>query len=179
MRRQEDLSDKHVPLRIWWTLEDQITRDADSVLNWLGRGRALAGAALHRASGADASRGGWRRIAETPAFTRIDPDANWKEYAEHPRVLMPGGKGDYTDWQTNDTPADQRPQPHARGAAAGDGARQPQRDRLLAGVTAGLDQGTPPDRIPDRLAAMIGPRSVRAESQPRPRTGVSEARRRS
>ena len=35
MRRQEDLADKHLPLRIWWALEVHITRDPDSVLNWV------------------------------------------------------------------------------------------------------------------------------------------------
>jgi mono/diheme cytochrome c family protein len=156
IRRQEDLSDKHVPLRIWWTLEEQITRDADSVLNWLeeaGLWQAplfsahLAGRIARRLA---ADRG------ETQAFTRIDPDANWKAYAEHPRVLMPGGKGDYTDWQSNDTPqiSDRN---LTRVARLLEMAPAGLRDRLLAGVRAGLDQGTPPQRIPARLTAMIGP----------------------
>ena len=156
IRREEDLSDKHVPLRIWWTLEQQITRDADSVLNWLeeaGLWEAplfsahLAGRIARRLA---ADRG------KTQAFTRIDPDANWKAYAAHPRVLMPGGKGDYTDWGSNNTPeiSDRN---LTRVARLLEMAPRAQRDRLLAGVRAGLDQGTPPDRIPDRLAAIIGP----------------------
>ena len=156
IRRQEDLSDKHVPLRIWWTLEEQITRDADAVLNWLeeaGLWQAplfsahLAGRIARRLA---ADRG------DTPSFTRIDPDANWKAYAEHPRVLMPGGKGDYTDWQTNYTPqiSDRS---LTRAARLIEMAPASQRERLLAGVRAGLEEGAPPPRIPDRLTAILGP----------------------
>ena len=156
IRRQEDLSDKHVPLRIWWTLEEQITRDADSVLNWLeeaGLWQAplftahLAGRIAQRLA---ADRG------DTPSFTRLDPDANWKAYAEHPRVLMPGGKGDYTDWQTNDTPQI-RDRNLTRAARLLEMAPASQRDRLATGVRAGLDEGTAPQRLPDRLVALIGP----------------------
>jgi putative membrane-bound dehydrogenase-like protein len=156
IRREEDLSDKHVPLRIWWTLEQQITRDADSVLNWLEEARLwqaplfsahLAGRIARRLA---ADRG------STHTFTRIDPDANWQAYAEHPRVLMPGGKGDYSDWQSNYTPqiSDRN---LTRVARLLEMAPPGQRDRLLTGVRAGLDQGTPPQRIPDRLTAVIGP----------------------
>ena len=35
IRRQEDVSDKHIPLRIWWALEEKITSDAEVVLTWL------------------------------------------------------------------------------------------------------------------------------------------------
>jgi mono/diheme cytochrome c family protein len=156
IRRDEDLSDKHVPLRIWWTLEQQITRDADSVLNWL-EGARLWQAPLFSAHLAPRIA---RRLASdrgnTQAFTRIDPDDNWKAYAEHPRVLMPGGKGNYTDWQSDHTPqiSDRN---LTRVARLLEMAPPGQRDRLVAGVRAGLDQGPPPDRIPDRLTAMIGP----------------------
>jgi putative membrane-bound dehydrogenase-like protein len=155
IRRPEDLSDKHVPLRIWWTLEEQITRDADSVLNWLEEAglwqaplfTAHLGQRLARRLAAD--RG------DTPTFTRIDPDTNWKRYAEHPRVLMPGGKGDYTDWQTNETPqiSDRN---LTRVARLLEIAPAGQRNRLLTGVRAGLEEGTPPQRIPERLVAFIG-----------------------
>jgi putative membrane-bound dehydrogenase-like protein len=156
IRRPEDLSDKHVPLRIWWTLEEQITGDADSVLNWLEEAglwqaplfTAHLGQRIARRLAAD--RG------DRPSFTRIDPDTNWKSYAEHPRVLMPGGKGDYTDWQTNETPqiSDRN---LTRVARLLEMAPAGQRDRLLTGVRAGLEQGTaPPRRIPERLVAFIG-----------------------
>jgi mono/diheme cytochrome c family protein len=69
---------------------------------------------------------------------------------------MPGGKGDYTDWQPNDTPqiSDRN---LTRAARLLEMAPPAQRQRLLAGVRAGLEQGAPPDRIPDRLTAVIGP----------------------
>ena len=155
IRRPEDLSDKHVPLRIWWTIEEQLTRDADSVLNWLEEAglwqaplfTAHLGQRIARRLAAD--RGG------TPTFTRIDPDTNWKRYAEHPRVLMPGGKGDYTDWQTNDTPpiSDRN---LTRVARFLEMAPAGHRNRLLTGVRAGLEEGTPPQRIPERLVPFIG-----------------------
>jgi putative membrane-bound dehydrogenase-like protein len=156
IHRQEDLSDKHVPLRIWWTLEDQITRDADAVLNWLEE------AGLWQAPLFNAHLAGRiaRRLAaergDAPSFTRIDPDTNWKAYAEHPRVLMPGGKGDYTDWQTNDTP-EVSDRSLTRAARLIEMAPASQRERLLAGVKAGLEEGTPPQRIPDSLTAILGP----------------------
>jgi putative membrane-bound dehydrogenase-like protein len=156
IRRPDDLSDKHVPLRIWWTLEEQVARDADSVLNWLEEAglwqaplfTAHLGPRLARRLAAD--RG------DAPSFTRIDPETNWRRYAEHPRVLMPGGQGDYTDWQTNDTPqiSDRN---LTRVARLLEMAPAGQRDRLLTGVRAGLEEGTAPQRIPDRLVAFIGP----------------------
>ena len=69
---------------IWWTLEDAITRDADVVLSWLEESGVwqaplftehLAGRIARRLA---ADRG------DTPAFRRIDPDNNWKEYARTP-----------------------------------------------------------------------------------------------
>ena len=155
IRRQEDLSDKHVPLRIWWTLEDQITRDADSVLNWVeeaGMWQAplftaqLVGRIARRLA---AERG------DTQSFTRIDPDSNWKLYAEHPRVLMPGGKGDYTDWQTNHT-AEISDRNLTRAARLLEMTPASYRDRVLTGIKAGLAEGAAPPHIPERLSAMIG-----------------------
>jgi putative membrane-bound dehydrogenase-like protein len=156
IRRAEDLSDKHVPLRIWWTLEDQIRRDADAVLNWLEEARLwqeplfaahLAGRLARRLA---ADRG------DAPSFTRLDPETNWKAYAEHLRVLMPGRKGDYSDWQTNDTPQI-RDRNLTRVARLLEMAPAGQRDRLAAGVRAGLEEGTAPPQIPARLTAIIGP----------------------
>ena len=156
IRRQEDLSDKQIPLRIWWTVEEWMTRDPDSVLTWLeeaGLWQAplftahLAGRIARRLA---ADRG------DAPSFTRIDPDTNWKAYAEHPRVLMPGGKGDYTEWQTNDTPAIAE-RNLTRAARLLEMAPAGLRERLVTGVRAGLDEGSPPQRIPARLAAFIGP----------------------
>ena len=69
---------------------------------------------------------------------------------------MPGGKGDYTDWQTNDTPQI-RGRNLTRAARLLEMAPASQRDRLAAGVRAGLAEGAAPQQLPDRLAALIGP----------------------
>ncbi len=158
--REEDVPDRHIPLRLWWTLEDAITRDADTVLGWLEKSTVwqaplftehLAGRVARRLA---ADRG------DTPAFRRKDPDTNWRLYAEHPRVLMPGGKGDYTDWETNDTPEISRRNLARVVRLLEMPAAAAHRERLLAGVTAGLQQGTAPGQVPDRLLAMIGKRSA-------------------
>ena len=156
IQRAEDLSDKHVPLRIWWTIEDQITRDADSVVNWLEEAALWQSPLFNAHLGARIARRLAAERGDAPAFTRIDPESNWKAYAEHPRVLMPGGKGDYTDWLTNDTPRI-RDRNLMRAARLLEMAPASQRDRLVAAVRAGLDEGTAPPQIPDRLTAIIGP----------------------
>ena len=151
IRRQEDVSDKHVPLRIWWALEEKITSDADGVLSWLEKAGVwqaplftehLAGRIARRLA---ADRG------DTPSFTRIDPDTNWKEYARHPRSRMPGGKGDYTEWETNYTPEVS--------------------DRSLTRLARLLEMAPATHR--DRLLAGVQPDSSRA----RPRAGTSASRR--
>jgi putative membrane-bound dehydrogenase-like protein len=153
--RQEDVSDKHIPLRIWWALEEKITRDADVVLSWLEEAgiwqtplftEHLAGRIARRLA---ADRG------DAHSFTRIDPDKNWKEYAQHPRSRMPGGKGDYTEWETNYTPAISN-RSLTRLARLLEMAPPAHRDRLLAGVKTGLEQGVPPEHVPERLLALIG-----------------------
>ena len=154
IRRREDVSDKHIPLRIWWTLEKEITSDPDLVLSWLEKDAAwkesvfaehLAGRIARRLA---ADRG------DDHSFARIDPNRNWKAYAEYPRSQMPGGKGDYTDWETNYTPeiSDRN---LTRLARLLEIAPMTERDRLLAGVQAGLDQGTAPERVPVRLSTLI------------------------
>jgi putative membrane-bound dehydrogenase-like protein len=155
IRRHEDAADKHIPLRIWWALEEQITRDADAVLTWLEKATVwraplftehLAGRIARRLA---ADRG------DRITFTRIDPDSNWKDYALHPRSRMPGGKGDYTDWETNYTPqiSDRNLTRLARLLEMAPAASL--RDRLLAGIKAGLEQGAPPAQVPERLSAAI------------------------
>jgi putative membrane-bound dehydrogenase-like protein len=151
---REDVSDKHIPLRIWWALENTITRDADLVLSWLEKGdlwqepvfaEHLAGRIARRLA---ADRG------NNHSFARIDPNRNWKEYAEHPRSQMPGGKGDYTDWETNYTPeiSDRN---LTRLARLLEMAPITHRGRLLAGARAGLEQGAVPERVPVRLSSLI------------------------
>ena len=156
MRRPEDVSDKHIPLRIWWALEEKITSDPEVVLSWLETARVwqaalftehLAGRIARRLA---ADRG------DTHSFTRIDPDKNWKEYAQHPRSRMPGGKGDYTEWETNYTPeiSDRSLSRLARLLEMAPAATH--RERLLAGVKAGLEQGAAAEQVPERLEVLIG-----------------------
>ena len=152
--RAEDLSDRHIPLRIWWTLESLITRDPDAVLNWLEESDVWQKPVFtehlaHRIA---------RRLAAdrgVQSFTRIDPDRNWKAYAWHPRTRMPGGKGDYTDWETSDVP-DVRDRNLTRLVRLIEMAPDSERDRLLAGAKAGLQQGTPPAQVPPRLQTLMG-----------------------
>jgi putative membrane-bound dehydrogenase-like protein len=153
IRRREDVSDKHVPLRIWWAIENKITSDADLVLAWLEKDGAwgeplfdehLAGRIARRLA---ADRG-------NQSFARIDPARNWKEYALHPRSQMPGGKGDYTDWETHYT-AEISDRNLSRLARLMEMAPAVHRDRLLAGVKAGLEQGAAPEHVPARLSALI------------------------
>jgi putative membrane-bound dehydrogenase-like protein len=153
--RQEDLSDKHIPLRIWWTLEQQLTRDADAVLNWLKTSAAWQAPLLTEHLDERIARRLAADRGDTPAFTRLDPDRNWKAYAQHPRTRMPGGKGDYTDWETNYTPqiSDRS---LTRLARLLEMAPANHRDRLLAGVKAGLEQGAAPEVVPERLSALVG-----------------------
>jgi mono/diheme cytochrome c family protein len=156
IRRHEDVSDKYIPLRIWWTLEEKITSDAEVVLSWLEKAGVwqaplftehLAGRIARRLA---ADRG------DTHSFTRIDPDRSWKEYARHPRSRMPGGKGDYTEWETNYTPeiSDRNLTRLARLLGMAPGAAG--RERLLAGVKAGLEQGAVAGRVPEPLLTVIG-----------------------
>ncbi len=155
IRRQQDVSDKHIPLRIWWALEKQITSDADVVVTWLEEAGVwpaplftdhLAGRIARRLA---ADRG------DKPSFTRIDPDKNWKEYARYPRSRMPGGKGDYTEWETNYTP-EVSDRNLTRLARLLEMAPATLRDRLLAGIQAGLELGAPAAQVPTRLSTVIG-----------------------
>jgi mono/diheme cytochrome c family protein len=152
--RREDAPDKHVPLRIWWAIEERITRDADGVLSWLEKAglwqaplfsEHLAGRIARRLA---ADRG------NSPSFTRVDPDTNWKQYAWHPRSRMPGGKGDYTEWATNYTP-EVSDRNLTRLARLLEMAPPSLRNRMIAGANAGLEQGPPVQRIPQRLSALL------------------------
>lgn len=154
IRRHEDVSDKHIPLRIWWALEETIARDPDAVLDWLGKSRVWEAPLF---TGHLASRIARRLAADrgdTQSFTRIDPDKNWTDYARHPRSLMPGGKGDYTEWASNYTPAisDRN---LTRLAQLLEMAPASHRDRLLAGIRAGLERGAAAAHVPSRLRAVI------------------------
>jgi putative membrane-bound dehydrogenase-like protein len=154
IRQQQDVSDKYIPLRIWWALEEHITREPDAVIRW------LEAASLWQATLFDEHLAGRiaRRLAadrgDRHAFTRIDPDNNWKDYARHPRTLMPAGKGNYTDWQTSYTPqiSDTNLTRLARLLEIAPAAR---RASLLDGARAGLAEGVPAARLPERLVAVM------------------------
>ena len=155
IRRQEDLADKHVPLRIWWSLERKITGDADAVLSWLEKAE-LWQAPLF--TGHIAGRIARRLAADrgnTHAFRRIDPDKDWKDYASHPRSRMPGGKGDYTDWETNDTPEISGKNLTRLARLLEMAPAASHHDQLLAGMKAGLEQGPAPQQTPVRLSSVI------------------------
>ena len=154
--RQEDVSDKHIPLRIWWALEEQITSDADVVLNWLEEAGVwqtplftehLAGRIARRLA---ADRGDSARRSRGSI-----PTGTGRSTREHPRSRMPGGKGDYTEWETNYTPeiSDRNLTRLARLLEMAPAAT---RERLLAGVKAGLEQGAAAEQVPARLSALIG-----------------------
>ena len=132
MRRQEDLSDKHIPLRIWWALEDQHHARRGLGAELARRSRALAGAAVHAHIWPAASPGGWLPTVATPPGSRASiPTPTGRTTRDTRAVLMPGGKGDYTDWETNYTPEVSDRNLTRAGAAAGDGAAVNLRDRLL------------------------------------------------
>ena len=152
--RREDVSDKHVPLRIWWALEDRITRDADGVLSWLEKAGLWQAPLFSEHLSARIARRLAADRGDTPSFTRVDPDTNWKQYAWHPRSRMPGGKGDYTEWATNYTP-EVSDRNLTRLARLLDMAPPSLRDRMIAGANAGLEQGPPAQRIPVRLSSLL------------------------
>jgi hypothetical protein len=92
---------------------------------------------------------------DAPSFTRLDPDTDWLSYAAHPRSRMPGGKGDYTDWATNDTReiSDRSLTRLARLLAMAPSAAD--RERLLAGASTAFAEGPPVQHVPEPLAAIV------------------------
>ena len=155
IQREEDVPDKHIPLRVWWALEAQMSADPDAVLAWIEK-TALWDSPLFAKH---LTQRVARRLAadrgDRPAFRRIDPDNRWLEYAQHPRSRMPGGKGDYTDWETNYTPvvSDRNLTRLARLLEMAPAVVY--REQLLSGLEEGLAQGAPPAQVPERLLAVI------------------------
>ena len=158
--RSEDASDRHIPLRLWWTLEHALTREPETVLNWLERSDVWTAPLFRQHLSIRIAR---RLAAErgTLSFARIDPDADWKTYAQHPRSRMPGGKGDYTEWTTSYAPA-VADQNLARLARLLRMAPASERGPLIEGAAAALEQGTPVPRLPEALQGIIPAKSAAA-----------------
>jgi putative membrane-bound dehydrogenase-like protein len=156
MNRDEDLEDKHIPLLLWWALEEMMTRDTDVVLEWAGRPEIWELSIFrqhlaHRMARRLASEHG-----DEPTFTRINPDENWIEYAYHPRSVMPDQKGDYTDWQTNYSPEISRNNLDRLAlflnmAPGGNDFK----NHLLSGVGAGLEQAPVIAEVPESMRELI------------------------
>ncbi|MDX1618829.1 MAG: c-type cytochrome, partial [Balneolaceae bacterium] len=153
--REEDLNDKHIPLLIWWVLEELVSRNPDAVLSFLEDERLWQQSIFRtHLSGRLAKRFAWER-GDTPSYTRIDPYENWIEYAEYPSRRMPGGKGDYTDWETNYSPEVSE---HNLTRLARLIEMAPDRSliiQMLEEVEEGLAQGPPVRHVPDTLTAVI------------------------
>jgi len=135
IRHEEDLADKHIPLRIWWALEEKITSDADAVLNWMEEADVWRTPMFSRHIAPRIAQRFAAERGDRASFRRIDPEGDWKEYARYPRNPLPNHKGDYTEWETNDTPAvSARNLARLRRFLAT--APAAERDRLLAGSSA-------------------------------------------
>ena len=152
----EDKEDRHIPLLLWWALEDMISRDAGQVLQWAD-GNSIWETSMFREH---LSHRMARRLAsehgDKPAFTRIDPYENWMEYAYHPRSVMPDKKGEYTDWQSNYTPEVSRNNlerlAHFLKMAP---FENDFRNHLLGGVEAGLEQVPTIAEAPESMRELI------------------------
>lgn len=154
IQRPEDVADKYIPLRIWWSLENLLSTDADVVLKWLARANVWQAPMFTEHLAARIA----RRLAADrgpQSFTRIDPDDNWIEYAHHPRIRMPGGKGDYTEWQTGFT-SEMSARSATRLARLLEIAPAGHRQRLLAGVGAAREQSAETKRASGAAADQRG-----------------------
>jgi putative membrane-bound dehydrogenase-like protein len=156
IQRDEDTEDRHIPLLIWWAVEEMMSRDADRVLEWTEENEIWQQPVFrehlsHRIA---------RRLAaergDNPQFNRINPYENWLEYASHPRSLLPDRKGDYTEWITNYTPEVSHKNlerlAHFLGMSPDDADL---RNDLLRGVESGLDQGPAAEEVPELLIDVI------------------------
>ncbi|SHF69284.1 putative membrane-bound dehydrogenase domain-containing protein [Fodinibius roseus] len=160
--RPEDCGDKHIPLLLWWALEEMVSREADAVLDFLEEHPQLWEAPLfeqHLASRL-ARRLAWER-GDSPSYSRKNPYKNWMAYAEHPRSRMPDGKGDYSEWRTNYTPAVSNRNLGRLARLLEMAPTRAARELLLEGMAAGLDQGAPVEQIPPALQQTL--RELRRE----------------
>src|SRR5699024_187430 len=166
--RSEDRGDKHIPLLLWWALEEMVSREADTVLDFLEDHPQLWEAPLfeeHLVSRL-ARRLAWER-GDSPSYLRQNPYENWMAYAEHPRSRMPNGKGDYSEWRTNYTPEVSNRNLDRLSRLLEMAPSQSDKQLLLEGMAAGLDQGATVQEIPRSLQQTL--RELRQEL---PRSGA-------
>ncbi len=154
--RTEDLDDKHIPLLLWWTLEEMVSEDADAVLAYLKNHQQVWEAPLfeeHLASRLS-QRLAWER-GDAPSFSRKNPYENWMAYAKYPRRSMPNGKGDYTEWHTNYTPEISTKNLNRLARLFGMTPSLSHKQSLLNGMAAGLAQGPTVREIPVSLRNIL------------------------
>ncbi len=147
--------DKHIPLLIWWALEEIITTDAEAVMAWLENSDHWQTSLFRNHLAERIARRFAAERGENLSFTRIDPYENWIEYAYYPRSRMPDYKGDYTEWETNYTPeiSERNLNRLARLLEKTPGPEL--LDKMFTGMAAGLDQGPPLQEAPESLTSLI------------------------
>jgi putative membrane-bound dehydrogenase-like protein len=155
IHRTEDLDDKHIPLLIWWALEDKIEKDHKKVLTFLEDSVVWNAPIFIKYI---AQRIGQRIAAErgdNPSYTRVDHYENWMEYASNPRKAMPNGKGDYSTWETNYTPEISDKSMGILNTLLHLAPDSSSVNLLLSGIEAGLSQGPAVEVVPKALNTTI------------------------
>lgn len=153
--REEDADDKHIPLLIWWALEDKIGSETDAVKVFLENIDIWQSPIFEEHL---IRRIGQRFAAErgdNPTFSRIDPYDNWMLYASHPRSRMPENKGDYTAWETNYTPEISKINLTYLAILLDQAPSILHIEALLTGIEEGLSQGPPIVNVPQSLSMII------------------------
>lgn len=153
--RGEDIDDKHIPLLIWWALEDKIKTDTKKVMIFLEDSDVWEAPIFKKYI---IQRIGHRIAAERgdkPSYTRINHDENWMEYAYNPRKTMPNGKGDYTSWETNYTPKISDRSMDMINTLLHLAPDTSSVNLLLSGIEAGLSQGPIVENVPETLKTTI------------------------
>ncbi|MEX0772920.1 MAG: PVC-type heme-binding CxxCH protein [Balneolales bacterium] len=155
MTRSEDVEDKHIPLLIWWALEAKIETDPDSVIAFLESPDVWQTPIFEEHLARRVARRFAAERGDNPSFTRIDPYDDWMEYANYPSSRMPGGKGDYTSWETNYTPGISDKNLNYLATLFDLAPNASLIDELLDGAEAGLSQGPAVEKVPQSLMAAI------------------------
>ncbi|MEX0928686.1 MAG: PVC-type heme-binding CxxCH protein [Balneolales bacterium] len=153
--RGDNMDDKHIPLLIWWALEEKMTSDGEAVMSWLGDSELWQMPLFAEYMAERIARRLTAEQGDTLFYTRIDPHENWMEYARYPRSRMPGNKGDYTGWMSNYTPEVSKRNLTRLASLLEMGTVTDYSDRLLAGMEAGLGQGPASLPAPERLLAVM------------------------